>query len=72
MEGMREELSKIGKFTMHPLGSVGRYRPNKVASKSASDVNEFLVIIEKTQVAAGRTEVGTFNGAKPVLVENYV
>lgn len=71
MEGMKEELSKIGKFSMHPLGSVGRYRPNKVASKSASDVNEFLVIIEKSLVVFDSIEVRTFNGTKPVLVENY-
>ena len=72
MDGMKEELSKIGKFTIHPLGSVGRYRPNKAASKSASDVNEFLVIIEKPQVSSGSFQVGTFTGAKSVLVENYV
>jgi len=72
MDGMKEELSKIGKFTIHPLGSVGRYRPNKVASKSASDVNEFLVIIEKNQIKFGSFEVESFNDAKSVLVENYV
>ncbi|MXO72087.1 DNA adenine methylase [Alteraurantiacibacter buctensis] len=72
MDGMKEELSKIGKLTIHPLGSVGRYRPNKAASKSASDVNEFLVIIEKPQVSSGSFQVGTFTGAKSVLVENYV
>lgn len=71
MEGMNEELSKIGKFTMHPLGSVGRYRPNKVASKSASDVNEFLVMIEKCLAAPDIIQVGKFNGAEPVLLENY-
>lgn len=71
MEGMKEELSKIGKFTMHPLGSVGRYRPNKVASKSASDVNEFLVIIEKPPVVPDSIKVGTFEEIKPVPEESY-
>ncbi|MGE8140663.1 DNA adenine methylase [Novosphingobium sp. NPDC080210] len=71
MEGMNEELSKIGKFTMHPLGSVGRYRPNKIASKSASDVNEFLVMIEKCPAAPDIIQVGKFNGTEPVLLENY-
>jgi len=49
---LRRELSKIGKSTMHPLGSIGRYRPNKVASHTAADVNEYLVVVER--------EVGEF------------
>lgn len=47
MLDMKSELSKIGKSTMHPLGAIGRYRPNKVASSTASDVNEFLVVVER-------------------------
>lgn len=46
MHDLKEELSKIGKSTMHPLGAIGRYRPNKVASRAASNVNEFLVVID--------------------------
>lgn len=71
MEGMKEELSKIGKFAMHPLGSVGRYRPNKVASKSASEVNEFLVIIEKPPVKSNIIGGGSFKNKETVLLENY-
>jgi adenine-specific DNA-methyltransferase len=71
MDDMKEELSKVGSFAMHPLGSVGRYRPNKVASKSASDVNEFLVIFEKSPIVSDIIEVEKFNGTKPVLLENY-
>jgi adenine-specific DNA-methyltransferase len=50
MEDMKEELSKIGKSTMHPLGAIGRYRPNKKASDTSSDVNEFLVVVQRPQV----------------------
>lgn len=50
MPDMKAELSKIGKSTMHPLGAIGRYRPNKVASSTASDVNEFLVVVERKQI----------------------
>lgn len=41
------ELSKLGHSTMHPLGTIGRYRPNRVASSTASDVKEYLVVVEK-------------------------
>jgi adenine-specific DNA-methyltransferase len=47
MQDMKAELSKLGKFTMHPLGAIGRYRPNRVASSTAADVNEFLVVVER-------------------------
>jgi adenine-specific DNA-methyltransferase len=40
MQDMKAELSKIGSSTMYPLGAIGRW-PNKAASSSASDVNEF-------------------------------
>ena len=47
MQDMKIELSRIGKSTMHSLGAVGRYRPNKVAHSAASAVNEFLVVVER-------------------------
>lgn len=46
MEDMSTELSKIGKATVYPLGAIGRYRPNKVAGSSGSEVSEFLVVLE--------------------------
>lgn len=46
MQDMKAELSKIGTSIMHPLGVIGRYRPNKIASSTASDVSEFLLVIE--------------------------
>ncbi len=55
MQDMKAELSKHGKFTMHPLGSIGRYRPNKTASRASSDVNEFLAIVERSRLEAPKT-----------------
>lgn len=45
MQDMKAELSKIGESVMYPLGTIGRYRPNKVASQTASEVSEFLVVV---------------------------
>jgi adenine-specific DNA-methyltransferase len=47
MQDMKVELSKLGNSKMHPLGSIGRYRPNKVASNTGANVNEFLVVVER-------------------------
>jgi adenine-specific DNA-methyltransferase len=47
MQDMKTEFSKVGAFTMHPLGAIGRYRPNKVASSASAGVNEFLVVLER-------------------------
>lgn len=70
MQDMREELSKIGKSTVHPLGTVGRYRPNKVASSTASDVNEFLVVVERPLVQLSQLQNKTVKTAKSILLEN--
>lgn len=53
MADMKVELSKYGKSVMHPLGAIGRYRPNKVASSAGSDVNEFLVSLERLKGLSG-------------------
>jgi adenine-specific DNA-methyltransferase len=68
MHDMKAELSKIGKSTMHPLGSIGRYRPNKVASIAASDVNEYLVVVERPLVQIPTAHIKTVKVADPVLV----
>jgi len=70
MQDMKAELSKIGKSTMHPLGSIGRYRPNKVASSAASDVNEFLVVVERPLVQVPTDQIKTINVTEPILVES--
>jgi adenine-specific DNA-methyltransferase len=68
MQDMKDELSKIGKSTMHPLGAIGRYRPNKVASSTASDVNEFLVVVERPMAQLPKAQPKTFKATKPILV----
>lgn len=72
MQDMKAELSKIGTSTMHPLGAIGRYRPNKVASSTASDVNEFLVVVERPMAQLPKAQPGALKATKPVLVESYV
>lgn len=72
MQDMKAELSKIGKFTMHPLGSIGRYRPNKVASSTASDVNEFLIVVERPLVQLPTPPIKTVKVTEPILVESCV
>jgi adenine-specific DNA-methyltransferase len=46
MHDMQLELSTIRTFVMHSLGTIGRYRPNKVASNTANNVSEYLVILD--------------------------
>ncbi|BBR19701.1 MAG: DNA adenine methylase [Enterobacteriaceae bacterium] len=72
MQDMKAELSKIGASTMHPLGAIGRYRPNKVASTSASDVNEFLVVIERPMTQFPNSQSTAVKATKPILVGSYV
>lgn len=43
---LERELAKMGKADMYPLGNIGRYRPNRVASNAGSEVKEYLVVIE--------------------------
>lgn len=71
MQDMKAELSKIGTSTMHPLGAIGRYRPNKVASSSASNVNEFLVVVERSMAQLPTVQSKAVKAVKPVLVESY-
>jgi adenine-specific DNA-methyltransferase len=70
MQDMEATLSKTGKSTMHPLGTIGRYRPNKVASSNASDVNEFLVVVERSVAQPPKT-MGKPVGGTFALVESY-
>lgn len=71
MQDMKVELSKIGKSTMHPLGAIGRYRPNKVASSTASDVNEFLIVVERPQMETPNPESKTTQAAEPVFMGSH-
>ena len=47
IKDLKSSLSKLGPSTMHPLGSIGRYRPNKVASDAGSDVKEYLIVVSR-------------------------
>lgn len=67
MQDMKGELSKIGNLAMHPLGAIGRYRPNKVASSASSDVNEFLVVVERSAVRGSELQANTLSA----LAESY-
>lgn len=71
MQDIEFELSKIGTFTMNPLGVIGRYRPNKVASSTASDVSEFLVAVERPTVQLHKAQSKNAKTIKPILVESY-
>lgn len=71
MQDMQAELSRIGKSTMRPLGAIGRYRPNKMASSAASDVNEFLAVVERPLVQPPKSKTPAIKAAQPVLVESY-
>ncbi|WP_122575655.1 DNA adenine methylase [Pseudomonas viridiflava] len=71
MSDMKAELSKIGKSTMHPLGAIGRYRPNKVASSMGTDVNEFLVVVERPIVQFTNAQLESSKAPKPILMESY-
>ncbi|WP_457868994.1 DNA adenine methylase [Pseudomonas aeruginosa] len=71
MQDIKSELSKIGTSTMHPLGAIGRYRPNKVASRTASDVSEFLVVVERPTVQMPKAQPKAVKTVKPILMESY-
>lgn len=47
IQDLKAELSKLGASKMHPLGSIGRYRPNKTASRAAANVKEYLVVVNR-------------------------
>lgn len=70
MHDMKSELAKVGKFTMHPLGAIGRYRPNKVASSTGSEVNEFLVVVERPMVQLPDVQSRPVKTI-PLFVESY-
>lgn len=47
---LTERLVGAGRVSVEPLANIGRYRPNQVASDKASEVSEYLVIVESTSV----------------------
>ena len=71
MQDIKAELSKVGVFTMYPLGAIGRYRPNKTASNAASDVNELLVVVEKIIARISETQSQVAKVPWSNLAESY-
>ena len=71
MQDIKAELTKVGTSTMHPLGAIGRYRPNKTASSTASEVNEFLVVVERPLAGLSNGRVKYAKAARSPLVESY-
>lgn len=47
IEDLRDELALFGSLTIHPLGKIGRYRPNQKASSAGSEVTEYLIVIDR-------------------------
>ena len=71
MQDMQSEFSRMGlSTTVHPLGAIGRYRPNKVASRAAADVNEFLVVVERPVVPDPALRARIAETTPPVVVES--
>lgn len=66
MQDMEAELSKIADLDILPLGAIGRYRPNKVASDNAANVTEYLVEIAKPSTSLGVDQ------NIPILSENRI
>lgn len=49
---LTDRLVDVGDVKVEPLASIGRYRPNQKASDNASEVSEYLVVIEPKAVAS--------------------
>lgn len=53
MKDMETKLSRIADLDILPLGAIGRYRPNKMASDNAANVTEYLVEMVKSSTSLG-------------------
>lgn len=47
LDEFKEELEKTGHVEITEIGTIGKYRPNQIASLSGSDVNEYLIEYRK-------------------------
>lgn len=52
IEDLKSALCAIGNCTIHSLGDIGKYRPNEMASKNSSIVEEFLIDFKLSDVEA--------------------
>lgn len=54
LDELEEHLEGLGKVTVHQLGQIGRYRPNQMASDTATSVSEFVIeLIKPDEVRLG-------------------
>lgn len=44
---LERELAELGDVSVHPIGIIGRYRPNRAASIAADSVHEFVFELRK-------------------------
>lgn len=47
LDAFKKELEKTGYVEITEIGTIGKYRPNQIASSSGSDVNEYLIEYRK-------------------------
>ena len=47
LDEFKKELEKTGYVEITEIGTIGKYRPNQIASSSGSDVNEYLIEYRK-------------------------
>lgn len=45
IDDLKSALAAIGPSKLHPLGDIGRYRPNVTASDGGANVSEYLVVL---------------------------
>ncbi len=63
MKDMKAALTKLGTSQMHPLGAIGRYRPNQAASDAAAEVSEYLVVVSRPERHVDRGPESRFSEA---------
>jgi adenine-specific DNA-methyltransferase len=68
LHDIKVALAENGEVTIHPLGSIGRYRPNKVASSLVANVNEFLVVVDRPLVKLPTIQSNAIREVEPIVV----
>lgn len=57
-------LAPFGRASIHTLGTIGRYRPNRVASSSAAEVHEYIIAFERRRPMGSKPD-------RPSLVAEF-
>ncbi|MFR7749809.1 MAG: DNA adenine methylase [Collinsella sp.] len=47
LDDLLERLAECGNVTVHELGEIGRYRPNRIAAQGGDSVQEYLIQVDK-------------------------